>query len=305
MPDQFEKWKKLLAGEPVEMHENEPIPGYYRTRMGKDGPWVPVAIWNDAKGETLALRAGSVVDVGQVWPYCAKHPIAYATYQTVAERGEDWPDQHPAVAAMGHNAGPADDSFEGLTEAITELGREAEKLIKAGGAKTQAEADQASHLANKIGELQKKADEQRKKEKQPHDDKAKEVQQKWLPLIQAADIYKRIKEAVITPFLKAEDAKLRAAEQAALRAAASAVQTGAGPVEPPLPLPTAKAGSAGRRSIALRTVTRVAITDRAALLEYFKDRQEITEALQDMAEKAVKAGITPPGVEVQKDQVAA
>jgi hypothetical protein len=39
------------------------------------------------------------------------------------------------------------------------------------------------------------------------DEQVAAVQAKWKPLLGAADIYKRIKAAVITPFLVAEAAK--------------------------------------------------------------------------------------------------
>jgi ribosomal protein S11 len=90
------------------------------------------------------------------------------------------------------------------------------------------------------------------------------VQAKWKPLLGAADIYKRIKAAVITPFLVAEAAKQRAAQEAAQKAAEEAAKTGQ-PIVEPSTRAAPKAGSGGRRSVALRSVKVVTITDRAAV----------------------------------------
>lgn len=320
MTDQFEGWKKLLKGEQVPLHENEPMPGYYRTRMGKDGPWVPVAIWRD--GETLYVtRAGKVVDIGKVWPFCANNPVSYQAFVDVSENGKDWPDLHPAVQALSNNP-PAEETFETLAEAITDLARDAEKLVKAGGAKSQEEADRAAHLANKLAELQGKGDILRKKEKNPHDEAAKAVQTKWLPILTAADIYKRIKLAVVTPFLQEQERKRLAAEAVARRqqaeleaaqrrATEDALRTGAPVPEPVAPTPAVmpsappKAGSGGRRTVALRTVRQITIEDRAKVLEFFADSAAITDLLQTMAEKAVRAGVNVPGTKVIETQVAA
>jgi hypothetical protein len=198
--DPYAKWRKLLAGElsPDEMHESEPLPGFYRSRS--------------------------------------------------KDKGEQWPDLSPAVLALGHNAPPEGDTFESLKDQINELKREAETLIKAGGAKTQAEADQASHLANKLAELQKKAEEQRKIEKKPHDDAARAVQQKWMPIIDAADIYRRIKAVVITPFLKKLDDERIAAETAARKARRKPPRPGA---DPRACAGSPRAGQGGQRRAAL------------------------------------------------------
>ena len=202
------------------------------------------------------------------------------------------------------DAAPDDDS-EALKDRIEDLARDADALINAGGAQSQDAADRASDLANRLAELHKTADTARAKEKRPHDEAAKTVQAKWLPLLGAAEVYKRIKSAVITPFLIAEAKKQRDAEEAARKAAKEAAQAGAPISEPVAPRAAPKAGSGGRRSVALRTVRVLTIKDRDAVLKFFESNEAITDVLQKLAEKVTAVGVDVPGVTVSEEQRAA
>lgn len=307
--DQYDFWRRRMAGEVVPIHDGEPQAGFYRLKT-RDGNWHPVAYWFAQDG-TLRCRVGgkdiNEQTANERWPWASKNPITHETYKAVIA-GELWPDQHEGVVrdrANSDNA-PADDSFEGLKDRIEDLARDAQALIDAGAASDQAAADRASDLANRLAELQKAADAARATEKKPHDDAAAAVQAKWKPLLGAADIYKRIKAAVITPFLVAEDTKRRAAEAASRKAAEEAAKAGQPIPEPsPMQRTAPKAGSGGRRSVALRSVKVVTISDRAALLSFFSANEQITEVLQRLAEKATAAGVTVPGVTVTEEQRAA
>lgn len=292
--DQYSFWRKRIAGEQPPIHDGEVQAGFYRLKGRNGFPDQPVAFW--FKEGALRCRIGSK-DVEEHiarerWVWAQKFPITHELYKAIIA-GEPWPDQHEAVTRS--NNAPPDDSFEQLSEAIADLAREGLTLIEKGAAKTQDEADRASDLANRLGEFWNKADDARKAEKKPHDDAAKEVQVKWSPILTTAEVYKRIKAVVVTPFLTAKQAAEAKQREEAAKAGA------------PLPEPTrstTKAGTRGR-SVALRSVKSVEITDRAALLAYFADGQQMTEFLQDMAQKAVRAGVTPPGVKITETQVAA
>jgi|GEM_PF-1968812 len=307
--DQYDFWRRRLKGEVIPIHDGECQAGFYRVRSRDKTTWRTVAYW--FKDGALRCRLDGV-DIDEqrameLWTYASKNPITHEVFKIVSAGGA-WPDLHEGVTADRLNSqGAADeDSFEGLQDRIADLARDAEKLIATGGAKSQDEADRASDLANRLGELWKKADTARAAEKKPHDDAGKAVQAKWLPVITAADIYKRIKAAVITPFLVAEDNKRREAEAEARKAAEEAAKSGQpAPVPPPAAVAPVKAGSGGRRSVALRTVKDVEIADRAAVLAYFADGQGMTEYLQTCAEKAVRAGVTVPGTKVTDRQIAA
>lgn len=72
---------------------DQPEEGFYRTRLVKNGVWVPVKITygpprDPDTGETLdrswrwtALRAGEEVDVFDVWPGCSGAPITEEEYE--------------------------------------------------------------------------------------------------------------------------------------------------------------------------------------------------------------------------------
>lgn len=306
--DQYDFWRRRLAGEVIPIHDGEPQAGFYRL-TSKDGRSTPAAYWFTKDGALRCRIGNNDVDdqtANERWPWASKRPIPHDVYKSVIA-GNPWPDQHEAVIrdrANSDNA-PDDDSFEALKDRIDDLARDAESLIKAGGALSQDAADRASDLANRLAELHKKADMARAAEKRPHDEAAKAVQAKWLPLLGTADIYKRIKAAVITPFLVAEAKKQREAEEAARKAAEEAAKVGA-PVPDPAPVRSApKAGSGGRRSVALRTVRVVTIKDRAAVLKFFENNDAITEVLQKLAEKVTAAGVEVPGVSVTEEQRAA
>ena len=307
--DQYRFWRRRLAGEVVPIHDSDPQSGFYRLKT-KDGTSHPVAYWFAPDG-TLRCRVGSK-DINEQtanerWPWASKSPISHEVYKAVIA-GEPWPDQHESVTRDRANStnAPDDQSFDGLKDRIDDLARDAQALIDAGAAPDQSAADRASDLANRLAELQKQADSARAAEKKPHDDAVALVQAKWKPLLGVADIYRQIKAVVITPFLVAEDTKRRAAEAAQRKAAEEAAKAGK-----PIPEPAAmqrsapKAGANGRRSVALRSVKVVTITDRDALLAFFALNEQITELLQKLAEKAAAAGVTAPGVTVKEEQRAA
>lgn len=305
---EWQWWTDALNGVIGPMHEGEPQTGYYKVRRkGKDG-FVPVAYWKDTgTGAQRCHMDGEDFDeqrAVEIWPYASKNPVTQEAYSEKLRSGK-WPGESDAVIRDNSAAAPDDDTYEALKDRIDDLAREADRVIDKGAAKDQAQADQASDLANRLGELHKRADTARAAEKKPYDDEAKAVQAKWLPVLGAAEVYKRLKAAVITPFLVAEEQKRRAAEAEARKAAEEAAKAGAPIPEPVAAKPAPKAGSGGRRSVALRSVKVVTITDRAALLKFFEGNEQITDLLQTLAQRAVAAGVSVPGVSVTEEQRAA
>ena len=94
----------------VSIHPNDPEVGFYKTRLVKDGPWVPVAIWmvqhvNEA-GELIAdeeLRCkvnDCPEDPYKVWTWCANRPITEEEYRYHIKYGrwaEEWKPEDPAA----------------------------------------------------------------------------------------------------------------------------------------------------------------------------------------------------------------
>lgn len=100
----FDWWRRSVAGERVPRIEDEPQPGYYKRRMVKGGPWVPVAIWleQDIDPETGELTApeemrcivnGLPADPVRTWPFC--RPITAETYDALTGSR----DRHEEMAA--------------------------------------------------------------------------------------------------------------------------------------------------------------------------------------------------------------
>jgi hypothetical protein len=296
--DQYDFWRRRLAGEVVPIHDAEPQAGFYRAR-DKAGNWHAVAIWYGKDGK-VKCRVGGLDIAEQAanerWPYVSKNPITHEVYKSVIA-GNPWPFQNEAV--LRDNGAPAEETFETLKDRIDDLARDAFKLIKAGGAKSQDESDRAADLANRLAELQKQADFVRAQEKRPHDEAAKAVQAKWLPVLAVADVYKQIKLLVITPFLRAEKARLEAAAAEAAKAGAASDPISTG--RPAAP----KAGAGGRRAVALRSRKIVTINDRAQVLAFFAGSERVTALLQELAEKAAAAGVSVPGITVTDEEVAA
>lgn len=332
-PDQYDFWRRSIAGEKLPIYDGDVQAGFYRLANAvkiegkgwkKDGTFSPIAYWWGAPGvdgkPVLRCRVNDT-DVDEEiararWPWASQAPITHELYKAVMA-GEPWPDApmvkaapEPAKAEVGHNEPPPEaDTHETIKEQMANLLRSAQKLIKAGEAKDQETADSASLLAVALVDLQKKADQMRKAEKKPHDDGAAAVQAKWKPMIEAAEIYLSVKRMVIGPYLKRLDDQKQAAELVAEKAMMAAMQTGdslaleQAILETPAPVDVA-AGKGGRRATGLVTIKIVTITDRAEVLKFFAHREEITTLLQSMAEKAVKAGGKIPGITVTEDKEA-
>lgn len=288
-PAPFARYYEMLQGKEVAISESDPVPGFYRIRKHKEAPWELVAIqyYGETGEEELKARRGGAdgvfVEMSEVWPWCAKHPVDYLIWIDVAN-GEPWPDEHEAVT-LSNNA-PADDSLEAISDQIENLAREAAKLATAGEAKDQAEADRAADLKNKIDELRKAADAKRIEEKRPHDAAGQAVQDKWKPWIDKADAAKtNLGNKVLGPYFAKIDAEN-------VRRRQEAARTGAAPTELKV-----TAGSRGRTVHATKRKT-AKIIDRAKVLEHFAGHDRLSELLQELANASVRSGLCPPGCEV-------
>lgn len=111
----FDPWRRKLAGERVPIPMSDPEPGFYKMRLTKGGPFVPVAIWIDQSvdpetGELLTderlccLVNGQHRDPYRTWTWCASRPISEADYRYRIDYGE-WASAHaPADPAANPNA---------------------------------------------------------------------------------------------------------------------------------------------------------------------------------------------------------
>ena len=212
----------------------------------------------------------------------------------------------------------------------------AEKFLGA-AITTQEAADRAAVWAKKISAIAKKATDLHKVEKQPHLDAGRAVDDKWRTLKEEPDaLAKRLKRHLDVFLLdqqrkererqeaarreeerlrrEAEDAARKAAEsdqqsEAARNAAkehADRLQREADAKAKEAEARNAQAGRTGAK-VALRTFVSARVTDYEAAAKALLDanHREFKETIDQLANRAVRAGVTLAGVERVEEQRAA
>lgn len=98
----------------MQISDGHPIPGYYKMRRHKEGPWQPVAIWS--QDGALVCRVGTdMADPAATWLWCAKHKVSKDEALHAFNNGT-WPGDAPA--AIGDNLPPSDDPLENLAREV-------------------------------------------------------------------------------------------------------------------------------------------------------------------------------------------
>ena len=94
-----------MSASPI--HEDNPIPGYYKRRLVRNGPWVPATIWIDGgerdpetgdllSDETLrCLVNGRLADPYKQWTWLAGHPIKKREYDAMLKASRQAPPDSP------------------------------------------------------------------------------------------------------------------------------------------------------------------------------------------------------------------
>lgn len=330
-------WQDALAGNLGPIHDSDPQQGYYRTRF-KDKPWEPVAIWFE-DGEWHGLRGERKIDSSEIWTFCCRNPISYEAY-TKAIEGGGWDDE-PEAPTIGHNL--PTDPFEALQVEFSAEKEQAEAFLKQ-PIKTQAEADRAAIWSKRLSSIAKKATDLHKVEKQPSLDESRRVDDRWRGLKEdPADLSKRLKRhmdaylqeqqrielkrqadarAEADRIQRAADAARIAAEKAAAKndneatdaasiaernnaiAEAQRLADQAAQAERDAQARNASAGRTGAK-VSLRTFTFAEITDFERLLMALKDRPEIKEVVETLANRAARSGVELAGMKISSEQRAA
>jgi hypothetical protein len=299
---EWQYWHDRLNGKPVEMTPNDPQAGFYReprrAEYGARKTFRPVAYWPGENGQ-LHCRLGDE-DVSDqrgvdLWTRVGHHPVTEAAYRTVAQDGGLWPDEHELVPMQGDNQPPPDDSYEGLRDEIEKLARDAGERLKGPPIADQDEADRLANLGNRLEQLAKQVEDNRKAERAPHDAACIEIQKKWVPLRDLAETYKLLKRTLVTPWLnKLTQQKKKEAEAAA--AAGTPVSATESARRP-------RAGTRGR-AMTLKTVKRAQIDDYDACWTFFKDAPEMRDLVQSLANRVIRTGMTVPGTTVVTEEMA-
>ncbi|MES0207889.1 hypothetical protein NKJ93_02165 [Mesorhizobium sp. M0028] len=337
MTTSYDWWREALAnpheiGRKLKIHDGEPQPGFYRKRAHKDGPWVPVAIW-PANGGLVAVVSNRRVEADGVWTFCCGHPVSEEVYRAVAAGGA-WPDDPPAI---GHNSIKSDDPHEALSfefQAETELATTfLRKPIQ-----TKDDADRAAVWSKRLAGIAKRATDLHKVEKQPHLDAGRIVDDKWRGLKEDADALSKKLKRHLDDFLREQDRieqdrqrkareeadkVRREAEAAAHKAAEAATTPGiaanfaeeaareadrlaekAADAQRDTEARNSGAGRTGAK-VSLRTFVTAEITDYDALVMALKDRPEVREVIQTLANRAAKSGVQVPGMKAVEERRAA
>lgn len=323
MSDIWQWWRDALAGKEQSIDADAPKCGFYKMRDGKDGPWLPVMIRMDGGVMRCRVADNSAADPLKVWTWCASRPVSKEDAKVAFETGS-FPGDAPA--SIGDNSGDLS-----LAEQIKEYAAQALGWLKTKGIQDASSKDRAANYRQELLRLKKEADTLRIAEKKPHDDAAKAVQAKWVPLIDEAEAAAEKLRSELGAYMVAEkraaEAEARAkyeAEQKAAAAARAEIEAQRAkqmrddpiaaltspepelPMAPPPPEPVKiQAGGQRGRKTGLREVTRYVVTDHDKALAFFAESEDVRELIGKLAERASKAGVAVPGVEKRIEEVAA
>jgi hypothetical protein len=298
-PRYWQWWTDKLAGVDVPASEGMPYAGFYRwvqrSKYGGTKFAIPIAYWPGENGE-LHCREGhrDVPDQRgrDIWVNVHAHPVPEDWYREIAEQDiAEWRDGMATSPPKGDNLPPGADNFEWLRENIEDLSKLATARLEGAPVTEQTEADKISNLADQLSEFWKKADEARKAERQPYDEALKEIQVKWSPLLMMAEAYKNLKFKLLTPWLLAQKQELEKQAEAAVAAG-----------EPVPEQPRRPRVGTRSRAMTLKTFKSAEIVDFDQCLAFFKENSDLRATVQDLANKAVRAGITVPGVKLLEEQ---
>jgi hypothetical protein len=332
----WEFWNAALSnpsevGKSLSVHDGDPHTGFWRVRTGKQGPFVPVAIWRQ-NGEWIALRNGETTDAEALWTWCCRNPITEEAYYKALDGG-GWDDE-PAAKTAAKPRGIGDNLPSDPCEALT-LEFDGEKELAGEFLKTpiteQAQADRAAVLAKRIAAIAKKATDLHKVEKQPSLDECRRIDDKWRPLKEEPDALSKKLKRHMDDYLReqqrieqerqraaaADAERLRSEADEAARAArqseneyeqakADRLAREAAEAEREAQAKNAAAGRTGAK-VSLRTFVSAKVTDYHAAAKALVDMQhkEFLEFIDQLANRAIRADKTLDGVERVESQRAA
>lgn len=315
-------------GKTLPVHDGDAQQGYYRAK-NRDKGFDPVAIYYpEGSSELVAYRAGKEVRPEDIWSWCCRHPVSFDAYNAAME-GKGWPDDDAVVAAqvaatapapaaeptVGDNSGevsPAETIGDQIDAALAGM----KAYEKIADDKT---AEKALSLRNRLNELSREADKIRTREKEPHLEAGKAVDAKWQPLVKkakaGADHVRDAMSAWETEKLRrrreeerkqqkearaAEEVRLASQEAAGEQQGEAAVMEAPKVDVQPDAAPSTIRGSYGKAaSVSVKTVVKD-VTDWSALAVYMSSHKEAQTLLLQLAQRALDAGRTVPGITTEE-----
>lgn len=304
-------YQRNLAGEAVPLHDAHPQAGYYKMRRGKGGPWMPVAIW-EHEGQMIAVVGTGEAngrqrrDPDDIWTYCAGNPVSKADAKFAFEHGK-WQGDAPTI---GDNSREYPATYEGISAEFADYAELVRQFLadveRDGGIHTKVRADQASNMADKISGtvkngIGKRADELREALVRPHLEAQREINGQFKPLVDEAKVLDRKLRDAATAWAKSEQDRLRKEAEEKARIEREKSPSAEIHIVPEVPKVQVGGERGAKRSLKTRRVARV--TDYAAALAHFANSDEVRQAVEKLAQRAVDAKMpTPPGVEVVEEQ---
>lgn len=312
-------------GKTLPVHEDEPMQGYYRTK-NRDKVFEPVAIYYpEGSNELVAYRNGREVRPDTIWTFCCRHPVTYEAYND-ALAGNGWPDDDKVVAAQISSPAPqaeptvGDNSGEvAPTETIGDQIEAALKRMSAYATITDDKtAEKALSLRNRLNELSRDADKIRTREKEPHLEAGKAVDAKWQPLVKKAKAgadtvrdaigawetvklqRRRAEEKRIEDERRAEEARLAALRPADAPAGDTAVMEAPKVEVQPDAAPSTVRASYGKAASVSAKIVVKDVTDWKELAIYMSNHPEAQDMLRKLAQRALDAGRTVPGITTEE-----
>lgn len=302
-------------GKTLPVHDGDAQQGYYRAK-NQDKTFDPVAIYYpEGSSELVAYRKGHEVRPEDIWSWCCRHPVSYDAYNAAME-GKGWQDDDEVVAAQVKASEPTVgdnsennlvDETEALKDQIAAALAGMEAYAKIADDKT---AGKALSLRNRLNELSGQAEKIRVKQKAPHLEASKAIDEKWQPLVKSAKAgADKVRDAIgawETVKLKAERQRQFDADQArrAEEQATREQQTDTAVLESPAPAPAPaepapapiKASYGKAASVQVKTVL-LDVTDWQALAIYMCEHPVMQDTLRQLAQRALDAGRTNiPGI---------
>lgn len=321
------KYPAKIGTEDLPIHDGHPQAGFYRMRDGDD--MAAIAIWPNKEGKMVAKRNHQMLKHAEdVWTFCCRSPIEEEVYRGVIAGGA-WPDDAPineVVRGMGDNL--PDDPFEALTleyQGEVEIARD---LMKS-PVRDQDHADKVANFAKRVSAISTNAENLFKVEKQPFLEGGRAVDDKWRSLREGAKVLASQLKRHIDDWLaeqkrveqerqrkaqaeadalrrKAEEAAAKVAneqsnpddpEQEAAKAEADKLAAAAAKAEREAKEKAVSAGRTGSK-VSMRTFKSAKITDYDKLVMALKDRDEMKELVQSLANRAARSDYPLEGMEI-------
>ena len=325
----YEFWRAALRGQKQPVQESNPQCGFYKRRLAKDGPWLPIAVWRNKDDQIVCCFEGRLVDPLQHWTFAAKYPVSEMAYRHYIRAGH-WPDETPEAPRSNMPSDP----FEALTLEVQDKLEQAQTWLKTiPQTPSETDANMARNMQAALLQLNKRADVLHKAEKQPHLDAGRAVDAKFDFRKAVATVADRLRD-VFTAFMRAEEARQRAEAQRRFEEESRKAEDARKAVEEerqrleredpglalitepePLPeLPRAPepvkiqvGGGVGRKA-GLKSVYIAKIVDWQKVLQHFSGHQQLRDLIQKLVDADVRLNKTQcsiPGVEVVEERVAA